>query len=169
VAGSKDPKNLLFPRIFAWSMIILFLLVYLYIGQLYVAYGPSMEPTLHSGERILVDKKAYQAVKPATGNVVALVNPDNSSLLFVKRVAAEGGDEVEVSSGGVKVNFKLEPNTAGFWKSAKYTLKEDEVFVLGDNRLKSSDSREFGPVKVDKILGKVKMVIWPPASFRIVR
>jgi len=162
-------RNLLFPRIFAWSMITLFLLVYLYIGQLYVAYGPSMEPTLYSGERLLVDKKAYQAVKPAVGNVVALINPDNSSLLFIKRVVAEGGDRVEVSSEGVRVNFKLEPNTEGLWKAASYTLKEDEVFVLGDNRLQSSDSRDFGPVKLNRILGKVKMVIWPPGSFRIVR
>ncbi len=149
------------------SFLVTFLLAYLYVGQFYVAYGPSMEPTIYDNERLIVDKRAYAEVNPLVDDVVSFTTP--AGLFYVKRVVAGGGDMVEVGSDGVKVNSKLLKNTEGPWKSLKYKLAQDEVYVLGDNRLISDDSRDFGPIKVDKISGEVKAVVWPPGSWRLVK
>lgn len=138
------------------------------MGKIYVAFGPSMEPTLYTGERIIVDTSAYNVAKPSLNDVISLVNPTDGRF-FVKRVVAINGDEVEINSDGVRVNGKLMPRTEGQWQANKYILQQDEVFVLGDNRYDSSDSRDFGPIKVSKVLGEVKAVVWPPGSMRIVK
>lgn len=161
-------KSRLYPRLFVWFLILLFLLVYLYLGKIFVAYGPSMEPTLYNGERLLVDRSAYNVAKPLLNDVAALINPLDGRF-NVKRVVALEGDEVEISQEGLRINGELLPRTEGQWQDKKYILQADEVYVLGDNRYNSSDSRDFGPIKISKILGEVKAVIWPPGSWRIVR
>ncbi len=163
-----NKRNLIFPRVLALLVILVGLLAYLYVGQIYVAYGPSMEPTIYDGERIVVDKKVYDSIKPRRDDVVALITPIQGRY-FVKRVLAHARDEVAVDKNGIELNGKLIPNTEGPWKPLNYVLKEDEVYVLGDNKYDSSDSRDFGPIKVDKIIGEVKVVIWPPSSWRIVK
>ncbi|TET53363.1 MAG: signal peptidase I [Actinobacteria bacterium] len=162
-------KNRLIYRLFSWFLIFLSLLAFLYIfGRVNVAFGPSMEPTLYSGDRILIDRKAYEAVKPAKDDIVAFPAPRRGAF-YIKRVVAEEGDEVKITSEGVRVNSKLKKNTEGPWSYNRFTLEENKVFVLGDNGYNSEDSREFGPVKANTIVGKVKYVIWPPSRWGFVK
>ncbi len=163
-----NKRNLIFPRVLALLVILVGLLAYLYVGQIYVAYGPSMEPTIYDGERIVVDKKVYDSIKPRRNDVVALITPIQGRY-FVKRIVAQARDEVTVDKNGIELNGKLIPNTEGPWKPLNYVFKADEVYVLGDNKYDSSDSRDFGPIKIDQIIGKVKVVIWPPSGWRIIR
>ncbi|KKM22625.1 hypothetical protein LCGC14_1623380 [marine sediment metagenome] len=163
-----DKRNNIFPRVLALSVILAGLLAYLYVGQMYIASGPSMTPTIYDGERIVVDKKVYDSVPPRRGDVVALISPDRGRY-FVKRIVAEAKDEVEVSQSGITVNGEMLSRTEGPWQPQEYTLALDEVYVLGDNRYNSMDSRDFGPIKAKKVIGKVKVVVWPPSSWRIVK
>jgi len=129
--------------------------------------GTSMEPNLHNGEYVIVNKTAYWfGHNPQRGDVIVFQAPDQPQNDRVKRVIGLPGDIVEVRSDGtVYVNGQQleEPylpshhsGTSGTW-----TVPEDEYFVMGDNRSVSYDSREGGPVPRNKIIGKAWLIIWP--------
>jgi signal peptidase I len=129
--------------------------------------GTSMEPNVHNGEYVIVNKTAYWfGHNPQRGDVVVFQAPDQPQNDRVKRVIGLPGETVEVRSDGtVYVNGQQleEPylpshhsGTSGTW-----TVPEDEYFVMGDNRSVSYDSREGGPVPRSNIIGKAWLIIWP--------
>jgi len=129
--------------------------------------GTSMEPNVHNGEYVIVNKTAYWfGHDPQRGDVVVFQAPDQPQNDRVKRVIGLPGETVEVRSDGtVYVNGQQleEPylpshhsGTSGTW-----TVPEDEYFVMGDNRSVSYDSREGGPVPRSNIIGKAWLIIWP--------
>jgi signal peptidase I len=129
--------------------------------------GTSMEPNVHNGEYVIVNKTAYWfGHNPQRGDVVVFQAPDQPQNDRVKRVIGLPGETVEViSDGTVYVNGQQleEPylpshhsGTSGTW-----TVPEDEYFVMGDNRSVSYDSREGGPVPRSNIIGKAWLIIWP--------
>jgi signal peptidase I len=120
----------------------------------------SMRPTLSPGDHVVLDKMSFRFRAPRRGEVVVIDDPHGRGSL-VKRVVALGGDEVELDNGVLIVNGKAVPrrgelpnlDVAEFFGPAH--VPEGSVFVLGDNRGESDDSREFGPVTHDHLIGRV--------------
>jgi signal peptidase I len=125
--------------------------------------GYAMVPALHSGDEVLVDPEAYAKRAPERGDIVVFDPPVASEKPYIKRVIGVAGDTIEIKQDGyVYVNgVKLEePYIQGgitecnVRKCEPMTVPEGSVYVLGDNRRNSSDSRIFGTVKIDRIIGK---------------
>jgi signal peptidase I len=133
--------------------------------------GPSMRPTLHDGEQVLVNRLAYKWVKPHLGDVIVFRFPRNPSQEYIKRVIGLPGDKVYITNQQVFVNGQLldEPYIAeapqyyGTW-----TVPEDALFVLGDNRNDSSDSHDWEYVPMKNIVGKALVVYWPPSEWSLI-
>ena len=151
----------------------------------------SMHPTLQVGDRVLVSKVSYLWGEPGRGDVVVFsppgrVEPDRNLLQFVwqevreafgwydiaeadliKRVIATGGDRLEIRDHQVWLNGDLlnEPYLGSSARDENLTVEvaEDYLFVMGDNRAQSSDSRAFGVVHQDNVVGKAVLRIWPPS------
>jgi signal peptidase I len=129
--------------------------------------GTSMEPNIHNGEYVIVNKTAYWfGHNPQRGDVIIFNAPDQPQNDRVKRVIGLPGDTVEVKPDGtVYVNGQkldepyLPPHHSG--TSGTWTVPEDQYFVMGDNRSASLDSRAKGPVPRNKIIGKAWLIIWP--------
>lgn len=141
-------------------------LAYLCLFNLSVVRGSSMAPRIHDGDRILIDHFSYWFDTVERGDIVVLKYPLDPSVDYIKRVIGLPGDEVEVDHRGVFVNGErlAEPyvDEQDPMSRVHTTVKPAHFFVLGDNRPRSCDSREFGLVPQDYIRGKVEVRIWPP-------
>jgi signal peptidase I len=131
----------------------------------------SMQPTLVEGDVILVNKLAYKLGKIHTGDVVIFHNPNDLSEDYIKRLIGKPGDQVEVNAGTVYVNgvaltepYIAEPPLYG----GSWTVPDDAVFVLGDNRNQSSDSHSWGFVPLEDVIGKALFVYWPPDAIKVI-
>ncbi len=149
-----------------------FVVVYLFIMQPHQVKGNSMYPTYHDKEYILTDKISYKLRLPERGEVVILKSPKNPDIDFIKRVVGMPGETVEIKNGQVLVNNQVvsEPYyqsktpvfPGGFiQEEQKVTVPENSYFVMGDNRPGSSDSREFGFVPFENIVGRVFFRYFP--------
>lgn len=154
-----------------WLERISEILFYTFLGML-IAYGitrmispvnvigNSMDPTLISGQKKVMNRTAYLFSEPEFGDVIVFKPADDLKVLYLKRVIGLPGDSVEIRNNDVYVNdviiiedyIKESMDSEDF---KRYVLKEDEYFVLGDNRNNSRDSRYFGPVKKRHIMGKL--------------
>lgn len=124
----------------------------------------SMQPTLYEGDVILVNKLAYKLGKLHTGDVVIFHNPAFLEEDYIKRLVGKPGDRVEIQNGVVSVNgVELdEPYIAAPPEyTGDYLVPEGNIFVLGDNRNRSSDSHSWGFVPVEDLVGKALFVYWP--------
>jgi signal peptidase I len=128
-----------------------------------------MEPTLNPGDQVLIATRAYRSVGPARGDLVVFKGPDGP---LVKRVAAVAGDEVGIEDGQLVVNGRIVPeppvdlNTVDGLYYGPVTVPPGSIFVLGDNRANSVDSRTLGPVRLDALIGQVMLRLWPrPGDF----
>jgi signal peptidase I len=127
--------------------------------------GFSMEPTLHNGEFVIVNKLTYRFSHPGIGDVIVFRYPRNPQEEYIKRVIGLPGDRVVVTNGQVSVNgYALnEPYIASAPRyNSDWTVPENSLFVLGDNRNNSSDSHNWGPVPMENVIGKALFVYWPP-------
>jgi signal peptidase I len=146
--------------------VLIALFVNIFVVQAMVVQGPSMQPNLHYNQRVIVEKLTYRFIHgPRRGDVVVVEVADEEEPL-IKRVVALSGETVEVRSGQVFVDGELldEPwvvNQGGPYYAATL-VPPLHVFILGDNRGSSRDSRAFGPVSVDRIVGRAWLVYWPP-------
>ena len=129
--------------------------------------GGSMLPGIQDRDRILVDHVSYLFTRPARGDIAVLRYPMDPSLDYVKRVIGLPGDHVQICEGYVWVNGQLveepyvEPDSNDPYALVDTIVQEDSYFVLGDNRIRSSDSREFGQVPHEYLRGKVRARLWP--------
>lgn len=144
----------------------LFIVVYLFILAPNQVKGTSMEPTFHSGEYILTSKVTYKFRPMQRGDVVVFKSLANPDIDYIKRVIGLPGDTIEVRGSDVYVNGKLLEegyisDRTNLWEGGflrdnePVRVPEDEIFVMGDNRPHSSDSREFGFVPIQNIIGQV--------------
>lgn len=148
------------------AVVLAFFIRY-FIVELYMVEGPSMQPTLVNGERLVVNKFIYRFKVPERGEVLVFRYPQDPSRDFIKRVIGVAGDTIEIKDGRVFRNGQLlnEPyileKTKGSYPLA--TIPEGTVFVMGDNRNNSEDSRfsDVGFVPLELIKGKAVMVFWP--------
>ena len=167
-----------------WAMIrelletiVLSLIIFLLIRQVVQNYrieNHSMEPNFYEGQFVLVNKLAFRLGQPQRGDVLVFHNPENSNEDFIKRIIGLPGDVVEVRDQTVFINgqalleqFPHEAIPPGLY-TAPITVPENNLFVMGDNRPNSRDSRSFGPINQDLVVGKAWLRIWPLNKFGIV-
>ena len=133
----------------------------------------SMVPTLEVGDRVLANKFIYRFSEPERGDIVVFESVgEGDDQKLIKRVVALPGDEIEVRNGTVLVNGEEQEEpylNRGLPFNGSYQpteIPEGEVFVMGDNRANSADSRVFGPLPVENIEGEAFMRFWPVFEIR---
>lgn len=126
--------------------------------------GFSMEPTMHNGEFVLVNRLAYRFGAPSLGDVIVFHFPIDPEQEYIKRVIGLPGDHIVIGNQQVAVNDRVlvEPYVAA-WPDYQgdWIVPEEHLFVLGDNRNNSSDSHSWGPVPMANVVGKAVFVYWP--------
>ena len=158
------------------SSIIVIFIIYTTIAIPEQVQGASMEPNFYGGERILVEKITKYFKDYETGEIVVLHPPNNDNVDFIKRVIAVPGDIVKIYNCGVYINrdgqkYRLEEpyldegtcTSAGgkLAEGRSFQLEEKEYMVLGDTRDRSADSRSFGFISRERIVGRVVFRFWP--------
>lgn len=145
----------------------MFIVVYLFILTPNQVKGASMEPNFHTGDYILTSRVTYKFRKIERGDVVVLKSPKNPDIEYIKRVIALPGEKLLISGNGdVSVNDRLInegyiAERTNLWEGGcikadePYVVPTGEVFVMGDNRPRSSDSREFCSVPIQSLIGQV--------------
>jgi signal peptidase I len=148
--------------------IVIAVLINLFLAQATRVYGSSMEPNLHTDQRLVVEKLSYRLHEPRRGDVVVLRLPERGPELLIKRVIALPGETIEVRDGQVLVDgvSLVEPyltqQTRGQY--GPVGVPAGYIFVMGDNRGASNDSRVFGPVEQSRIVGRAWVSYWPPVD-----
>ena len=151
------------------TLTLLIVLIIRFAVENFRVDGQSMEPTLHNGEYILVDKVVYLFHPPERGDVIVFKYPQNPQVDFVKRIIAIPGDTISVvgqtvTVDGVVLNEfyvnKDDPNNP-FSSFKNHPVGPNEYFVMGDNRSSSCDSRVWGTVSKDRIIGRIFARYWP--------
>lgn len=178
----KKPRSLR-RTIVEWVLVIgggvaIALLIEAFLIQAFWIPSESMTPTLNVDDRVLVNKRAYSFGDVGRSDIIVFERPEaavrpgteDDTNDLIKRVVAVEGDTIESREGRVYVNGEpqdesyLEPGTPTS-NLPRQRIPEDHVFVMGDNRTNSDDSRIFGPVSEDDIVGKAFWTVWPPGSF----
>lgn len=153
---------------------VIILAVRFFLMEPFYVKGASMEPNFHDHQYLVIEKLSYRFDEPKRGDVVVFRYPADPKQFFIKRVIGLPGEHILVENGGVylvtKDSEKLIPESyipeitktdlplKGY---GDVTLGSDEYFLLGDNRTESLDSRVFGPVKKDFIIGRTWIRGWP--------
>ena len=131
----------------------------------------SMQPTLFAGNFVVVNKLSYRFGEPSRGDIIVFRYPPDPELdPYIKRVIGLPGEHVLVEDGKVYINgvrisepyLKMQTQQGGEW-----TVPQDELFMMGDNRNNSSDSRAWGMVPLENVIGKAFMVYWPPEKWEV--
>lgn len=136
----------------------------IFVFEPFNVVGPSMQTTLETGNLILVNKLVYRFGEPDRGEVLVFHAPHHKD--YVKRVIALPGETVEAKNNKVLINGKIieEPYLPDDMRTRDFDLVKvppGKIFVLGDNRLNSTDSRVIGPIDITAIIGRAEMVYWP--------
>jgi signal peptidase I len=131
--------------------------------------GPSMSPHIESGEYVVVNTLSYRLSAPQRGEIIAFRHERSAPLVFLKRIVGLPGEHVRIDRGQVFVNgvplsepylvFRDDRSTA------EITVPPGAYYVLGDNRRDSDDSRDWGSVPGDQIVGRALFALWPPKRF----
>lgn len=147
------------------------MLVQAFVVKPFTIHQVSMEPTLDEGDRILINRMVYHFREPKSGDVIVFHSPVTEGEDLVKRVVAVGGDVVAIRDGSLYVNgvaqeepYLLEQDFAGEYPET--VIPEGQLFVMGDNRNNSGDSRFFGPIDKGLVLGCAFCVYWPIGHWR---
>ncbi len=145
----------------------------MYVAEPFVVSGSSMLPNYHNHDYLIIDRLSYFKSAPQRGDVVVLKFPKDTSQFFIKRVIGLPGETVRIQQGGVVIYNKQNPEglrlresylpsqAETFGRSDSVQLGSDEYFVLGDNRTASSDSRVWGILPKNDIVGKVWVRVYP--------
>jgi signal peptidase I len=156
-----------FALILLVSFALVFGVVRPFIVEAFYIPSESMVPTLLINDRVLVNKFIYDFTEPDRGDILVFESVEGGGQDLIKRVVAVGGDEVRVQNGQLFVNgepqsepyLNQETPDASFF--GPETVPEDHVFMMGDNRANSADSRVFGPVPYENIEGEAFVLFWP--------
>ena len=157
----------------AAAMMIAIVAIRLLVFDLLVISGHSMSPTIRHGDRVLVNRLAYRHDEPDRGDIVAF--RVDGERVFVKRVVGLPGDLIEVRRGilyrnGEKIAnepyVKFQPRSPKRRSYKPRTLQNGRLFVMGDNRSLSVDSKDFGPIPHRDIIGKAVLIYFPPGRIK---
>ncbi len=147
------------------------LAVVTFLLQPVVVSGSSMDPTLKHGERLLVEKMSYYFDMPERGDIVVCHYPGHDAY-YVKRVIALPGESIAIDEGNVYIDGKLLVESF-YWDDVifsemdPYTVPENSVFVMGDNRNHSEDSRVHGAIPMEEMMGRAMIVALPLSAIRL--
>ena len=163
------------------TLLILLIITVLFLRLLvftpFVVLLDSMEPTIRSDDHVLVNRRAYRQQLPQRGDIILFRGPGENAVLLAKRILGVPGDYLAVAKGYVWRNGARLDEQA-------YTLQDplkvdpelrfiqvppNTVFVLGDNRNRSEDSRDYGPVPVSEIVGRAELIFWPLSRWERLR
>ena len=164
---------------FLWEtgkVIILALLIVvpirMFVFQPFLVRGESMEPNFHQGDYLVIDELSFRFRNPGRGEVIVLKFPGNISQRYIKRIIGLPGETVKVQDGKVTVlknEKEVVLNESGYLPlnlqtpgDSGVTLEENEYFIMGDNRAFSSDSRQWGVLSKNLIVGRVLLRLFPP-------
>jgi len=151
-------------------IVISIVIVRNYVVEIAVISGASMEPLIRQGDHILINRLAYRSSKPVKGDIIAI---KTGWLMMVKRVLGVPGDIVELKGntlscngeiiqlGNMNIHHKGKPRQFG-----PSVVSDRHIFVIGDNAEYSIDSRTYGMVKYEEIVGKVAVIYFPPGRIR---
>ena len=165
--------------------LLIFFVIQNFVAQPYKVQQSSMERTLEPDQYVLVDKLTPRFDAYNRGDIVVFEPPEDwgeSNTPFIKRVIGEPGDVVEIRDDGlVYVNEvaldepylyeedgEPQPTTAPLEQST-WTVPEGDLFLMGDHRTNSADSRTFGPVPIDRVVGRAWLRYWPIGNFGILQ
>ena len=138
-----------------------------FLFQPFIVKGQSMEPNFENSNYLIVDELSFRFRDPQRGEVVVFRYPKNISQRFIKRIIGLPGDKIEVKAGSIMVNdqvldeSKYLPSGVQTPGNIQTSLNENEYFVLGDNRISSFDSRQWGTLPRKNIIGRVYFRAWP--------
>ncbi len=175
--AGQEKKESFFKEIIKFILLaaIIVLPIRFFVAQPFVVSGGSMDPTFANGQYIIVDQISYRFENPKRGDVIIFRYPLDTKKFFIKRIIGLPSETIEIRGGKVLVTDKegkkslsLEepyiyaPNsTISIGSHNTITLKDDEYFVMGDNRTESSDSRIWGPLKRSLIIGRPFIRLFP--------
>ncbi len=145
------------------------------IARAYKIPSSTMEPTLLVGDHLIADMRIYKSEKPKRGDVIIFEFPKDPSKDFIKRVIAIAGEKVEIVANRVHIDDKVIDDPWGHFSLSRSSIQDygpvkvpqDCLFVLGDNRDNSQDSRFFGFINVNKVKGKALYIYWAKNRSRI--
>lgn len=160
-----------FTETFAMTIVVFAFLV-TFVVQGYKVYGSCMEPNLVTGERLLGNKFVYRFEHLHRGDIVVFKYPPNPQKTFIKRIIGLSGETVEIRDGIVLVNDKVLDErfyVRNAWHDdfPRQKVPQGYVFVLGDNRDQSNDSRYWGDLPVENIQAKAWIRYWPVSRMQL--
>ncbi|MBZ9569333.1 signal peptidase I [Patescibacteria group bacterium] len=172
--------------IFIWDILkIIFLALVIvvpiryFLFQPFLVKGQSMEPTFQNSDYLIIDEISYRFREPERGEVVVFKYPQNPSQRFIKRIIGLPGETVEIKEGKVIIikddktqvldESSYLPKALKTSGNLRITLAENEFFVLGDNRRLSADSRSWGPLFRENIIGRVFFRAWPITALALIK
>lgn len=146
--------------------VLLAVLIRMFLFQPFIIPSGSMEPALQIGDRIMVNKISYHLGEPSRGDVIVFKFPMDPSRDFVKRLVATGGETVAVRDSklfinGEQVDEGYLPPGLMFEDFGPMEIPPGSFFMMGDNRNSSEDSRSWGMMPEDNIIGKAVIIYWP--------
>lgn len=165
--------------------VAIFVVVYLFLLQPHQVRGASMEPNLSDSQYILTDKISYRFNDPSRGDIIVFKAPVDENFDYIKRIIGLPGETISLVDGEIFIKNSENPN--GFTLEEPYptnglnspgevladevefTLSEEKYFVLGDNRGQSFDSREWGELPRENIIGKGWLKYWPIPDFSFIK
>jgi signal peptidase I len=151
-----------------------------FLFQPFFVKGESMQPNFQNGDYLIIDEISYRFREPQRGEVIVFKYPQNESQLFIKRIIGVPGEKIEINNNVIKVTKKdgqlvdlketsYLPSSIETAGNINITLENNQYFMLGDNRQFSFDSRRFGVVNKNEIIGKVFLRAWPFVSLGLFR
>ena len=175
----KRRRFLIWSYIFDFVKLVVLALVFVwlihrFVFQPFVVFGPSMEPNFHDGDYLIIERVSYYLHNPERGDAVILAAPQEQNGFLIKRVIGLPNERIVIKRGhvyifnqdhpqGIRLSEDYLPSGLTTPGQIDYSLKDDEYFLLGDNRSISLDSRSFGPVSREDIVGRP---LWRPLPLK---
>ncbi len=177
VPPNQEENSFLEIAKFALIALLIVLPIRWFVAQPFIVSGASMEDTFHDKEYLIVDQLSYRFESPERGDVIIFKYPKDPSKYFIKRIIATPGETIAINGATVSITnadhpegFTLEEPYAAVGsgsQSQTMTLGTDEYFVMGDNRDHSSDSRVWGVLKKEEIVGRAFLRLLPPSRLGV--
>jgi signal peptidase I len=150
-----------------------------FVIQPFYVKGASMEPNFYDHEYLLIDEISYRLGEPERGDIIVFRHPPGERSFYIKRLIGLPDERVVIQDSKIKIYNKQNPDgfildesqylsaDVRFYDELDVTLSENEYFMMGDNRMSSLDSRKFGPVKRQDIIGRTWLRGWPFNRFKV--
>lgn len=171
----KESRGTFVDELVKFSLIALVIVlpIRLFVAQPFIVEGSSMVPNFHNGDYVIVDQLSYHLADPKRGDVITMKYPEKPSVFFIKRIIGLPGETVAVQGSVVTIidangvatvlneTYLPEATRGKDFGNTTVTLGQDQYFVMGDNRTESSDSRIWGPLPSENVIGKAFIRLFP--------